>query len=220
MLTPEIRRRAEERLGARVFDIYGAVEAGPMAWECPAGGYHVASDAVILEIVDGEGRPARRGRVVCTVLWRRAVPLIRYEVGDLAEWADSPCGCGSPFPRLGTLHGRRQDMVRLPDGRWITAATIKDAVAGKAGIRQYQVVQARADPLRLPPCHGSGVHGRRAGPHREGFPPGLRRTRWRCASVVAPRIEQPPEAKFSTLVTLENLERIRARGGNVDGYLE
>lgn len=218
MLTPDIRRRARERLGARVVDLYGAVEAGPMAWECPAGGYHVASDAVILEIVDDEGRPADRGRVLCTVLWRRAVPLIRYEVGDLAEWADSPCGCGSPFPRIGTLHGRRQDMVRLPDGRWITAATIKDPVAGKPGIRQYQVVQA--SPTRFVfriaagPGFASDVPARIEKDFRRVFGETLK-----ARVTVVPRIEQPPEAKFSTLVTAENLEQIRARGGNVDDYL-
>ncbi|MBU1910420.1 MAG: hypothetical protein KJ726_10270, partial [Verrucomicrobia bacterium] len=114
MLWPSLRARIEERLGGRVVDIYGSIETGPIACECRQGrGYHVRSDFVLVELLDDQARPARAGRVVCTVLWRRMVPLIRYELGDYAEWADEPCPCGSPLPLLGRLHGRHQDLWRL-----------------------------------------------------------------------------------------------------------
>ena len=144
------RRRSRCRLRAKVVDVYGAVETGPVAWECAvSGGYHVWSDLVLVEILDEKDRPAARGRVVCTVLWRRGFPLIRYALGDLAEWAQEPCACGSPLPLLRSLHGREADLVRLPDGQWISPVTLRVAAMGTPGIRQYQFVQETPERFLL-----------------------------------------------------------------------
>jgi phenylacetate-CoA ligase len=139
-LWPGLRDRVGRCLRGRLVDLYGAEETGPIAWECPAdGGYHVCTGNVVLELLDDDGRPAVRGRVVCTVLWRRTVPLIRYDLGDLAEWAQEPCRCGSTLPRLARLHGREQDLVRMPDGRWISIGTFESVLYGLRGIRQFQL---------------------------------------------------------------------------------
>ncbi|MET9642836.1 hypothetical protein [Streptomyces syringium] len=73
--------------------------------------YRTNSPHIILEIVDPEtGRPiaepGRIGRIVATNLLRRLMPVIRYPVGDLAEWAD---------PRRGRLRllGRSSDHARV-----------------------------------------------------------------------------------------------------------
>jgi len=56
------------------------------------------------------------GRVVVTDLHNFATPLIRYDLGDYAEMADT-CPCGRGLPALKRIMGRRRNMVRLPDGR-------------------------------------------------------------------------------------------------------
>ncbi|HOW97111.1 MAG TPA: hypothetical protein P5567_08105 [Kiritimatiellia bacterium] len=150
MLWPVVRERAGRRLGAKVTDIYGSIETGPIAWECEERhGYHVHSDRVIVELLDEAGRPARAGRVVCTVLWRRAFPLIRYALGDLAEWADGPCPCGRPYPLLKALSGRATDLVELPDGSRVSSVTLRAALFGTPGIEQFQLVQETPTRFRL-----------------------------------------------------------------------
>lgn len=150
MLWPAVRERAARRMGARVTDLYGSIETGPIAWECERQqGFHVHGDRVIVELLDDDGRPARAGRVVCTVLWRRAFPLIRYALGDLAEWSDEPCPCGRPYPLLKSLSGRATDLVALPDGSRVSSVTLRAALFGKPGIEQFQLVQDTPTAFRL-----------------------------------------------------------------------
>jgi phenylacetate-CoA ligase len=219
MLWPDVRRRAEQRLHARVIDLYGAVETGPIARECPRGGYHVDSDLVIVELLDDQGRPAQRGRVVCTVLWRRVFPLIRYDLGDLAEWADGPCACGSQYPRLKAIHGREEDLVRLPDGTTVHSIQLRDMCFGIPGLRQYQMVQASPAQywLRLVtgPEYQPDADARIMREFRRRF-----RDTLELRLVKVQAIHQPPEVKFTPMVTLERLERIKARGGDIRVFFE
>lgn len=43
------------------------------------------------------------------------MPLIRYEIGDIAEWGE-PCDCGIKLPVIGKLWGRTHQMINHPDG--------------------------------------------------------------------------------------------------------
>jgi phenylacetate-CoA ligase len=98
---------------------YGGVDAGPMGFACSAclgNEHHVHEDHVYLEIIDPEtGLPCpvgQIGEVLVTSLNRRLMPLLRYQVGDLARWLPGPCPCGLTGPRL-ELMGRVDDRIRL-----------------------------------------------------------------------------------------------------------
>lgn len=220
MLWPDARRRAQARLHARVADVYGAVETGPVAWECERqAGYHVYGDQVIVELLDEAGRPAREGRLVCTVLWRRAFPLIRYAIGDLARWAEQPCACGRPYPLLQTLTGRATDLIRLPDGTRISTVTLRVSVFEKPGVRQYQFVQDAPTRFRLRLVTGPD------------FTPGVERAildqfhaqfggAFDLRVVKLRQLRDPPGVKFTPLVSLEFAERLKARGVDVGAYAD
>ena len=140
-LDPATRALLEDTFQTEIFDIYGCTEAGPLAWECRAhDGYHVAADAAVLEcLADGIGEA---GRVLVTSLDLRAMPLIRYEVGDLAvPAAAGPCPCGNRLPRLARIEGRIADCVRLADGRLLSPYRLTLAMEVVAGIDRYQIVQ-------------------------------------------------------------------------------
>lgn len=142
MLWPNLRAQIKARLGTDPFDVYGAVETGPLAWECREDGtWSVNRGWVILEILDSQGQPAKRGRVVCTVLWRRTVPLIRYVLGDIAEWADTKTGGGPSLTKLAMLHGRENDLLLLPNGESVSASQLNSVLKNTPGIRQFQIVQ-------------------------------------------------------------------------------
>jgi len=151
-LAPEVRESARRILGADIADTYSSAEVGVIAVQCPESGlYHVMAEALIVELLnerDEACMPGEIGRVVVTDLHNFATPLIRYDLGDYAEKADScPCGRGlSVFKRIA---GRRRNMVRLPDGRSLWPAIGGLAYSEIAPIRQFQFVQRERDTIEV-----------------------------------------------------------------------
>jgi len=109
----ELRALASTKFKADIHDRYASQETGCLAIQCPdTSNYHVQSEAIIVEVLDDEGRPCEEGeigRVVATPLFNLASPLIRYEIGDFAE-AGGICDCGRSLPMLKRIGGRR-DML-------------------------------------------------------------------------------------------------------------
>jgi phenylacetate-CoA ligase len=144
VVTPELRLRAREAFGARVSDRYSCEEVGWIAAQCPhADHLHVLTLSTIVEIVDNEGgpcAPGQPGRVLLTDLHGYAMPLLRYEIGDLAEWGE-PHGCGIHLPVLSRIWGRSRSFVRRPDGSLRLARLTGDHWRRHAPIREYRVVQ-------------------------------------------------------------------------------
>lgn len=114
------RARIESLLGVETFDLYGLTELwGPgTGVECSQhDGIHVWSDHYHVEIIDPETLdpvpPGVMGEVVVTTLNKQATPLIRYRTRDLSYLYPEPCSCGSPYPRIGRIHGRSDDQVKI-----------------------------------------------------------------------------------------------------------
>lgn len=139
--------------GAPVFDLYGTYEFNLLAWECRSTGlFHVCDDNVILEILrDGQPvEPGETGEVVVTGLHGRAMPFLRYRLGDLATRGPEPCPCGRPFATISAIQGRTLDYFPLPDGRLLHPyELIRQFVPGEEWIRRYRLVQERTDQVTL-----------------------------------------------------------------------
>lgn len=102
-------------------DVYSSVEFGFIAQQClEYGNYHVNVENVYLEIVDEHNQPChgKPGRVLITSLMNYATPLIRYEIGDYAEWGEA-CPCGRVLPVLKKIYGRERNRLHLPSGETI-----------------------------------------------------------------------------------------------------
>lgn len=143
---------AGEVCGAQVADRYSAREVGMIALQSPDGkGYCVQSESILVELLDEADQPVsagETGRVVVTSLQNIAMPLIRYEIGDYAHAGEAPTG-GMPHPVLHTIHGRRRNMFRLPDGDWLWPRFNSDDLADMAPVRQFQLVQKSLALLEL-----------------------------------------------------------------------
>lgn len=100
------RRHIENYWNIDGYDFYGLSEIfGPIAGECKAKeGLHLASDYVIVEIIDPiTKRPVHDGEVgvaVYTTLWKKAAPLLRYWSDDYASITWKKCKCGRTSPRF------------------------------------------------------------------------------------------------------------------------
>lgn len=116
----KMRDRVKAGLGIQVYDIYGLTEVyGPgIGISCDAeDGMHYWDDFIYIEIVDpATGAPlpdGEWGEIVITTLVKEGAPLIRFRTHDLSRIIPGTCPCGSAYPRIDTLQGRSDDMVKI-----------------------------------------------------------------------------------------------------------
>lgn len=116
----KMRNRIANELGVQLYDIYGLTEVyGPgIGISCDhACGMHVWTDYLYFEVVDpktGKNVPdGEIGELVITTLHKQGAPLIRYRTHDLTRVIPGECPCGCPFPRIDTILGRTDDMVKV-----------------------------------------------------------------------------------------------------------
>jgi phenylacetate-CoA ligase len=144
------RRTIEQVFDCPVTNRYGCEEVSLIACECERHeALHVNSDAIYLELLRPDGTPAAPGEpgmIVVTDLVNRAMPMIRYEVGDMAVWAGRPCSCGRGLPLLERIEGRVADYVVTPRGELISGISLTENFAVLVpGIAQLQIVQESID---------------------------------------------------------------------------
>lgn len=154
-VNPDARRDIEAAWQSKIADIYTCEEAGYLAIQCPVSGdYHVQSENVILEIVDEQGAPCppgKVGQVLITSLHNFATPLIRYEVGDMAEFGE-PCLCGRGLPVIRRIHGRKRSRLRLPSGESLFPYLGEHGDITRAtgvALHQFQCVQHSTEEIEL-----------------------------------------------------------------------
>src|SRR5262249_46895959 len=108
------RRAIEEVFACRVTNRYGCEEVSLIACECEKqAGLHINADGVYVEVLR-DGRPARPGEagsLVITDLTNRAMPILRYQVGDVGVLSERRCPCGRGLPLLERLEGPEADYV-------------------------------------------------------------------------------------------------------------
>lgn len=159
LIDPATRALLSETFGSAIFDLYGSFESGCLAWECPAcRGYHINSDTAIVEIItDGrEAGPGETGEVVVTNLFSSAMPVIRYSLGDIVVKSDHAPVCGRPFPLLARLDGRRDDILRLGDGRTIGPQPFHHIFSLARSVRGWRVVQTAHSRIAISIQPGPG----------------------------------------------------------------
>jgi phenylacetate-CoA ligase len=163
------RRTIEKVFGCAVTNRYGCEEVSLIACECEQHkGMHVNADSVYLEIMcaDDTGelsrpaRPGESGSVIVTDLTNRAMPSIRYQVGDVAAMSDRICACGRGLPLLERLEGREADYVVTPAGELISGISLTENFALHVpGVAQFQIIQETLRRFRF-----RIVRGREFGP--------------------------------------------------------
>jgi phenylacetate-CoA ligase len=166
MLVPHQRARIENALGAPVFDRYGCREVDTIASECERhAGMHANIDRLVIELLDEKGYPVpsgQPGRVVITDLFNYAMPLIRYDIEDIAtahrgpsgqraaSASDAPlCECGRGLPLLGELIGRYADVLTAADGAYVSVSALSTILPQVPGLRDVQFVQIASDSLQV-----------------------------------------------------------------------
>ena len=143
----KMRKRIASELGVQLYDIYGLTEIyGPgigisCDYEC---GMHMFDDYLYYEIInpktlepvpDGE-----LGELVITTLKKQGAPLIRYRTHDMTRAIPGDCPCGCKYPRIDSILGRTDDMVKVK-GVLIYPAQVDNVLKEVEGVSsEYQVM--------------------------------------------------------------------------------
>jgi len=148
----------EDAFGCSVFNRYGCREFSLIAAECERHeGLHINCDNVYVEFVHN-GEPGSRdgnAKLVVTDLTNYAMPLIRYEIGDLGKRLERACSCGRGAPLM-SVEGRTCDTVVGANGRALSGIFFGHLLKHAPGVRRFQVYQPNASEveLRVVPRHG------------------------------------------------------------------
>jgi phenylacetate-CoA ligase len=147
VLDEDFREKIEAVFGCRVYDFYGAVEAGAIAGECGSGSMHLFSFETHVELLERGGLGDAR-EVVITPLHNYAMPLIRYAIGDTAASRGSGCSCGSVLPTIGKVMGRTIDYLRREDGTLVLGSYFTPLFSVES-IEGFQIIQEDYRRIRI-----------------------------------------------------------------------
>ena len=119
--------------------LYGCGERVISAAQCEHSSYHMNLDGVV-EGQFGEAPLSESARV--TGLLNRAMPLIRYELGDMiTPLVDQECACGRTLPLMSPVVTKADDSLITPSGRVISPSTLTWAFKDLIGINKSQIRQ-------------------------------------------------------------------------------
>ncbi len=132
---------------------YSAAEAFKIGFYCERRtGFHLHEDLCHVRVVGADGATAAAGevgRIVISNLVNRATVLLNYPIGDLGSMAAEPCPCGRSFRVLSELEGRVEDILPLPDGRFVHPRAVWQVFQGDPDVLQYQLIQHEPDRFEL-----------------------------------------------------------------------
>lgn len=150
-VSPAMREVIERNVEGEYREEYGSAEFGDMACDCSVrDGLHVFSDRFLIETVR-HGRAAGEGelgKILITDLSNRAMPMIRYQIGDVGRLVSASHGCGREAPRL-YVDGRIEDTLVTDAGRVFTNDTIVDYFRERGDVTNFQVIQKHDGLLEL-----------------------------------------------------------------------
>jgi phenylacetate-CoA ligase len=145
MCTDIDKRTIEKGFGVRVAVEYGCAEMDIIAFEDKEGDWLISNENIYVEIVDDDDNKlpdGQEGRIVLTSLHNKAIPLYRYDIGDIG--IIDPVRKGK-YQLLKKLTGRTNEFAILPSGRKVPALTFyyitKTLIQEQYRIKEFVIKQ-------------------------------------------------------------------------------
>lgn len=122
IVTSEVCSAEDRKLLTRVFGLnvineYGAAELDIIAFENKDGDWLLNEENLYIEVIGQDGKPVddgNEGTVVVTSLYNKAMPFIRYDLGDIISvWPERK----GVHRRIKAMQGRINDVAILPSGK-------------------------------------------------------------------------------------------------------
>lgn len=151
MLFPAQKRLLEIAFAAPVYSYYGSNEISALAFECENGSKHITDEHAIIETVDDQDNVVweKPGRILVTDLDNHAMPLIRYEIGDIGVLSQGICKCGRELLVLKELHGRQQDALFNKNGDSLSATFFAGRFRDLRFVGNLQIIQHDINAIEI-----------------------------------------------------------------------
>lgn len=152
-LTAAQREVIERRFATKAWDAYSLSERVLFSAECEAhAGHHLFPEFGYVEVLDAEDRPVppgRPGRLVATGLQNLAMPLVRYDTGDVGGFDTDACPCGRTLPRMLPVTTKAEDIVVTPEGRFVSSSVLTHPFKPMSNIEKSQIIQETVDRITV-----------------------------------------------------------------------
>lgn len=149
------KKLIEEVFHTTVVEDYGLNEGIMVGQKKDLPYFYIYTPTVHIEIVDEQGNPVsdgEMGRAIATKLDGYAMPLIRYDTGDLAvklPLDKYPKNRDLSFPLLERVVGRNTDVIKTPDGKSLIVHTFTGIFEFYHDIQQFQIVQNQLESITI-----------------------------------------------------------------------
>lgn len=140
-LLPTHRVLIEAVFECKIYNQYASAEGAPFITECKSGNLHYNLDTGIIE-------KDENNQMIVTSFTSRGTPLIRYNIGDLIEFKDGRCNCGSSHPLVEKIEGRKVDFLISESKGKISLSHLADVIKGNPNsIVNMQFIQNKIDHI-------------------------------------------------------------------------
>ena len=146
--TDEDREILSNAFGVKVVNEYGASEMGLIAFETPDNEWLLSEEILFYETINNEGLLNNNsgGNIILTDLDNKAMPFIRYSIGDIGVISKG-CAFNNKNRRLEGLLGRENDTIVLPSGKvspGLTFYYISRSILESSGILKEFIIRQTA----------------------------------------------------------------------------
>ena len=153
MCSEQDRQTMERAFGVKVINEYGAAELDIIAFEDCDGDWVMNEQNLYVEVVDENNQPVsegQEGKILVTALYNKAMPFIRYELGDRGVISTRR---KNGYRLLEKLTGRTNDIAILPSGKVVPGLTFyyvtKSLLQQEGLIREIVVRQHAIDSFEV-----------------------------------------------------------------------
>lgn len=143
----EDKKIITEAFGVPAVNEYGTSEVDLIAFEDFKGNWKLSEENIFIEILDDEGNRLTKGgegRIILTALHNKAMPFIRYEIGDKAVIEKS-----EDKIIIKRLLGGVNDIILLPSGKKSSGVTFyfitRDILERSGILREFIIKQVSID---------------------------------------------------------------------------
>lgn len=152
-VTADVRAAGTRAFDCKIVDNLSTAECGIIATQCPeSANYHVVSEICHVEVLRDDGsscEPGEFGNLTVTPYYNYALPLIRYQTGDIAAFGDS-CPCGRTLPTLKPSVYRKKHHIGLGlDVYWRMPEPKNSEISGWLGNGNWRLLQVARDTILI-----------------------------------------------------------------------
>ena len=132
-------------------NIYATNEVQFIASTCHKGKMHIFTENVFVELLEGDKNVKE---VVISTLCYKQMPLLRYKIGDCADWEEKPCDCTGITPVINLKQYRLNDLVVDKNNNYYEYWIMADAMFALQlknifEFSQYQIIQEKVDEFQF-----------------------------------------------------------------------